>query len=106
MAQSAGGSPYYIRNRVKDALVQPAQIETGTAEVDGTTVDTRTVTLRPFESDPNRDRMAGWADLELRVTMSEAVPGWYLALEAEAPDAEGGGPVYLSTMRFDGLSAQ
>ncbi|MCA1284330.1 hypothetical protein [Salipiger bermudensis] len=106
MAETAGGSPFYIRNRVKEALVQPAEIETGEAEFGGETVATRTVTLRPFLDDPNRDRMMGFGDLELRVTMSEAVPGWYLSLVAEAPGAQGTEEGYVSALRFEQVTEQ
>jgi hypothetical protein len=44
------------------------------------------VVLRPFADDPNRARMGAFADLELSVTMSEAVPGWYHSLLAATPD--------------------
>ncbi|MEM9577772.1 MAG: hypothetical protein AAF999_12250 [Pseudomonadota bacterium] len=97
MAETAGGSPYYIRNRVKDALIQPSDIVEGEAEVAGRTVQTRTIRIYPFLNDPNRDRMKGFGDLELRVTMSDEVPGWYMALVAEAS----GGEVYRSELLFD-----
>lgn len=97
MAEAAGGSPFYIRNRVKDALIQPSDITEGEAVVDGRTVATRTISMYPFLNDPNRDRMQGFGDLELRVTMSEEVPGWYTSLVAEAA----GGDVYRSELLFD-----
>ncbi|MCA0941998.1 hypothetical protein LCM08_19070 [Salipiger pacificus] len=106
MAETAGGSPFYIRNRIKDSLVRPAEVETGEALYGGETIETRTVTLRPFAEDPNRARMQGFGDLELRVTMSEAVPGWYLSLIAEAPGGEGAEGGYLSELRFDEVAAQ
>ncbi len=99
MAEAAGGSPFYIRNRVKDALVSPADIAEGEAVVDGRTVSTRTISLHPFRNDPNKDRMQGFGDLEFRVTMSEAVPGWYVNLVAESS----GGSVYRSELQFEGL---
>jgi hypothetical protein len=101
MAESAGGSSFYIRNRVKDALLRPTDIETGEAEFGGKTVPTQTVRLYPFLDDPNKDRMQGFGDLVLSVTMSEAVPGWYLSLVAEA-DGETE-PVYRSELVFDRL---
>ena len=106
MAETAGGSPFYIRNRIKESLVRPAEVETGQASYGSKTIETRTVTLRPFAEDPNRARMMGFGDLELRVTMSEAVPGWYLSLIAEAPDAEGAQGGYLSELRFDEVAGQ
>lgn len=97
MAEAAGGSPFYIRNRVKDALIQTSDIEEGQAVVAGKTVTTQTIRLYPFADDPNRDRMQGFGDLELRVTMSEEVPGWYMSLVAQAAD------VYKSEISFDRL---
>ena len=105
MAESAGGSPFYIRNRVKEALAQPAAFEEGEAVIDGRNVPTVTVRLKPFENDPNRDRMRGFADLEMRVTMSEEVPGWYLSLVAETAPQSRADTVYRSAVMFEGLEA-
>jgi hypothetical protein len=77
-------------------------VETGVATVDGKTVETYTIRLHPFAEDPNKDRMQGFGDLELSVTMSDAVPGWYLSLTARAAVAEGA-PVYSSEMHFERL---
>jgi hypothetical protein len=99
MAEAAGGSPFYIRNRVKEALVSPSDVDEGEAVVDGRTVPTSTVSLHPFRDDPNQARMGGFGDLELRVTMSEAVPGWYVNLVAESS----GGSVYRSELQFEGM---
>ncbi len=99
MAESAGGSPFYIRNRVKDALVTPSEVQNGEAMYDGKTIRTKTVTLHPFVDDPNRDRMMGFGDLALSVTMSDEVPGWYHSLEANVPGTDG--PVYKSVMQFE-----
>ena len=101
MAEAAGGSPFYIRNRVKDALIRPATIETGTVRWDGAEVPATVVTLRPFEGDPSADRMQGFDRLTLTVTMSEAVPGWYGSLVAEVPGAEGEAPVYRSAITLE-----
>ncbi len=84
MASTAGGSPFYIRNRVKESLIQPSDVEAGQAVVNGETIQTKTIRMEPFAGDPNRDRMRGFGDLVLTVTMSDDVPGWYLSLVAEA----------------------
>jgi len=96
MAEAAGGSPDYIRNRVKEALIQPTDMTAGETIVDGRMVATQTIRMNPFAGDPNIDRMKGFGDLELRVTMSEDVPGWYTHLLAEAS----GGEVYKSELTF------
>ncbi|WP_245306222.1 hypothetical protein [Roseovarius aestuariivivens] len=102
MAETAGGSPFYIRNRVKETLVEPSNVEVGEAMLNGHAVQTKTIRLRPFENDPNRDRMKGFGDLVLSVTMSEDVPGWYLSFEAEVIDSATGEPIYMSVTTFDG----
>lgn len=84
MAGIAGGSPFYIRNRIKDALVNRVAFSEAEAAYGGAQVPVTVAVMRPFENDPNRERMQGFADLTLTATMSEAVPGWYLALEASA----------------------
>ena len=99
MAESAGGSPFYIRNRVKEALIQPSDVEVGEARFDGRVIKTQTIRLYPFEGDKNQERMKGFGDLELRVTMSDEVPGWYLSLVAEAA----GGDLFRSELSFDHL---
>lgn len=102
MAEAAGGSPFYIRNRVKDALIQPSDVQEGEAVIAGKTVATRTIRMHPFADDPNRDQMQGFGDLELRVTMSDAVPGWYMSFVAEASEGE----VYRSELMFDRLDGR
>ncbi|WP_425101096.1 hypothetical protein [Tropicibacter sp. S64] len=97
MAETAGGSPFYIRNRVKEALVQPSEVVEGEADVGGQVVPTRTIVMRPFEGDPNVHKMQGFGALEMTVVMSEAVPGWYVSLSAEAGD------VYSSRMLFEAV---
>ncbi|SFU19131.1 hypothetical protein [Sedimentitalea nanhaiensis] len=106
MAASAGGSPFYIRNRVKEILTEQGEVKTTQSQYEGRTISVQTVRLRPFADDPNRDRMQGFDDLELRVSMSDAVPGWYLSLVAEAPNPTGkGAPTYLLELQFDRLEA-
>lgn len=100
MAETAGGSPYYIRNRVKDALVTPATIEQQQIESDGQTMSASVVTLHPFDGDPNAARMQGFGNLELTVTMSEDVPGWYQSLVAKVP-GDGGDPIYSSVLTLE-----
>ncbi len=101
MAESAGGSPHYIRNRVKEALVRPTDAEIGEAMYQGQMVETQTIRMRPFEEDPNTERMQGFGALELKVVMSDDVPGWYLMLAADA--GAGAENVYHSEIAFDRL---
>lgn len=86
MATLTGGSPFYIRNRIKDALrAGGAPTEVSEAYAGGTVV-AQAVILRPFEADPNRDRMGDFAELTLRFVVSPTVPGHLVSLSADTPD--------------------
>ena len=89
VAQETGGSPFYIRNRIKESLLTTVPVIEAALPFDGEEIATRQITLRPFADDPNRDRLGGYADLALRFTLSDEAPGWYLSLAAEAPGADG-----------------
>lgn len=86
MATLTGGNPHYIRNRIKDAVFRGGSVQ----REGGVT----TVVARPFDGDPNAERMGGFAALELRFVMGE---------DATAPIremvAETGQPVAVETPR-------
>lgn len=63
MASLTGGSPFYIRNRIRDALV-----EGGDMTRDG---GTASASFRPFATDPNAGRMRGFDTLTLTFVMSD-----------------------------------
>lgn len=63
MAAISGGSPYYIRNRLKDAVFRGGElVEEGGAKV---------AVFRPFRDDPNKARMGVFEQLELRFVMDD-----------------------------------
>jgi len=86
MATISGGSPFYIRNRIKDSLRTGGEATSGSRDFGGRTIAVQEVTLRPFAQDPNRARMGAFADLTLRFVVSDAVPGHFLMLSADTPD--------------------
>jgi hypothetical protein len=75
VGEATGGSPFYLRNRMKDAMRGGLALENGV------------VAFRPFAEDPNRTRLGAFADLEIRIAVDEAAPGMLRALRAETPDA-------------------
>jgi hypothetical protein len=82
MAEATGGSPYYIRNRIREALVAS---DLGTAEGEA-----RQVTLTPFAADPNRGKMGDFGDLAIRLRFDPDAPGRILELSADTAAADGG----------------
>lgn len=85
VAQATGGSPTYIRNRMRDALAGPGEVTATSETWEGTSIEATEVVLRPFEDDPHGAALGAFADLTLRMVVSEAVPGWYLSVGAAAP---------------------
>lgn len=83
MADATGGSPFYIRNRMREALVA-AEVEVGPGD------EPVTVTMQPFENDVNRGRMGIFADLVIGVRFAPENPGRLLELSADtAPVGDG-----------------
>ncbi|MRX51556.1 hypothetical protein GI374_14125 [Paracoccus sp. S-4012] len=78
MAALAGGSPFYIRNRIKEALRR------GGAVVDSPDGG-RIVILSPFAGDRNADRMRGFDRLTLQIGLAPQPGAPIRSLEAEAP---------------------
>ncbi|MBP1807428.1 hypothetical protein [Rubellimicrobium aerolatum] len=85
ISEATGGSPFYIRNRIRDALAGEVAVAAVTVPWDGGTVEATEVALSPFATDAHRADLGRFADLEIRVVVSESVPGWYHSIRAEAP---------------------
>lgn len=88
MAETSGGSPFYIRNRLREAFVAAELGEAAAAAAPEGEVQAHRVEIRPFEKDPNRPRMGEFADLLLVFTITPE--GRLLSLSADTPSEEGG----------------
>ena len=75
--RATGGSPFYIRNRLKEAF---AKGEVGTGEAG------QTILMRPFDGDRNAQRMGPFASLEIEMTLEETRPGMFGNLTARVRD--------------------
>ncbi|WP_017998672.1 hypothetical protein [Paracoccus sp. N5] len=89
MAALTGGSPFYIRNRLKDALFRGGEVR----REDGATV----AVFVPFRGDKNSARMMGFETLELRFTLGEPKAP-IRAMAARTGPLAGGQPAYDSAM--------
>lgn len=105
MAEATGGSPFYIRNRMREALAADVPLEPVELTVDGAPAAAVAATFRPFAADPNRGAMGGFGDLALTLTMSDAVPGDFARLEAKAADPAGE-PVFAETVTFSRIEGE
>lgn len=93
VSEATGGSDFYLRNRIKDALRAPQDVREVQVDWQGQTVGATEIVLSPFVGDPNLDKLSLYGDLEIRLIVAEGVPGWYHTLQAEAGDG-----AYASTL--------
>ena len=89
VASATGGSPFYLRNRMREALSQ------GLAE------DGDRLVMRPFQNDANRARLGAFADMALSFELSKATPGMIVAMRAQAGPADA--PIYAEEIRYEAL---
>ena len=84
MTEITGGSPFYIRNRLREALGKPDLGPATAVATSGTTATAHEIILRPFAEDKMRDRMGAFAELTLRFVVAPDQPGRILAMSADA----------------------
>ncbi len=89
VSRATGGSPFYIRNRIRESFGN-AKIE----NANGARGNAQDVVLQPFVEDRNRARLAAFADIELRLRIDPDAPGMLALLSASVPvaDAQSGTP--------------
>jgi hypothetical protein len=91
VAELSGGSPFYIRNRFKEALLEVAPTEAVIVSFEGSEIAAERIVLHPLAGDGHA-AAAGFDNVELEITVSPEVPGWYHTLAATGgPEARGFG---------------
>ena len=89
MAVALRGSPYYLRNRIREALGEATVAESARLLFEGREVDGWRVAVSPFESDRNRDKLREFAVKRYEFTLSDAVPGRLLEMRAVTRRGDG-----------------
>jgi len=105
MAQSTGGSPFYLRNRIKDSLRSGGTVENVTVKINGEDIKAQDVVFRPFMQDPNAPKMGDFARLELHFVVAQSVPGGFVRFQAATPDRDGK-RLYREVIEYATLSRQ
>ena len=105
MARATGGSEFYIRNRIKEAFGGGGTVEAVQLDVNGETVDAERIVFEPFANDRNRDRMGEFADLTLRFTVSDTLPGDVIRFIATTGGTKGD-VAYRETFAFQEIQKE
>lgn len=82
MAAATGGSPFYIRNRLREALLA-ADVS---PQADGRVF----ARLTPFAADPNIGKLGAFGSLALHLTFDPAHPEVIFSLKADTATGAGG----------------
>lgn len=91
MNKALGGSPYYFRNRLREALAGKTPAEPVKVTYAGKEIDGWKVVLKPFLDDQqNRGRLKEFAGRIYELTFSDGVPGGLYALKTTTPKVDGG----------------
>lgn len=99
MAKLTGGSVFYIRNRIREALGAQDAVKEMTVAYAGRDVPARELTFQPFRGDKNAAKMgAAFADLTITFVMSDDVPGEFSRMRAVTGQGADGAPVMDLTL--------
>ncbi|MBS9478021.1 hypothetical protein [Ancylobacter radicis] len=104
MAQLSKGSPFYLRNRLREHLasgtVEPTRFEFG-----GKTVDGWKLIMRPFAEDPNKDKLQELAQRRYEFLFSDEVPGGLYAIRVVTPAKDGASNIIETSLTLTGSTS-
>jgi hypothetical protein len=106
MRQRIGGRAEYFKARVAEALRNAVNVEETKIEVDGKQVSATRVTFKPFEKDPNAEKLELFRTKVYELTLSEAVPGEVVELRTAVfdPASTDNKPVMEEKLSYDHIS--
>lgn len=98
------GSPFYIRNRFKDAFAKGGTVTRSKLEFGGQEISAVTIEYRPFKDDENKEKLgAAFENLAVIFTLSGAVPGQFLSMTTKAET--GGKQFFIEDVRFTNVTS-
>ena len=101
MSRILRGSPYYIRNRIKDALGGTTLAESARFIFEGREIEGWRVAVSPFAQDRNRHKLREYSAKRYEFTVSDAVPGGVYELRTSKPGVDGA-PMVENRLAFEG----
>lgn len=104
MAQLSKGSPFYIRNRVRDHLAD-GTVEPARFSYDGREIEGWKLSMKPFAGDPNKDKLQELAGRHYEFLFSEQVPGGIYAIRVVTPAKDGASNIIETSLTLTGAAA-
>jgi hypothetical protein len=85
-----GGIPAYFRNKIRKAMREDAKIEQIRIQHDGREISAHKITLVPFKSDPNMQRVPEYQNTIYEFIVSDEVPGGIVSISSTIPGSQPG----------------
>ena len=104
MAQLSKGSPFYIRNRVRDHLAD-GTVEPARFTYDGREIEGWKLSMQPFAGDPNKDKLQELAGRHYEFLFSDQVPGGIYAIRVVTPAKDGTSNIIETSLTLTGAAA-
>ena len=86
----SGGNQPYLKGRFRDAFLDKAKIEPVKFDFGGKSVEGYTITMVPFDGDPNVHKMAGFEKSKFTITFSKDVPGYFYKMDSDIFSSQAG----------------
>ena len=100
MSRTLHGSPYYIRNRIREALGETTLAEPARMTFSGREVEGWRVSVTPFAQDRNRDKLREYAAKRYEFLLSNEVPGSLYEVRMVTPGTDGA-PLVEDRLAFE-----
>lgn len=100
MSKIVGGGEPYLRNRIRYAFVDKAEVAPVSFEFEGKQVEGTRVTLTPFLGDDHRAELKEFEFKRYEFTLSPDVPGAVYRIRSVVPQAGGDKPLFEDMVTF------
>lgn len=100
MSRILHGSPFYIRNRIREALGEATLAEPAPFTFENREVEGWRVAVSPFARDRNRDKLREYAAKRYEFILSGAVPGGLYEMRMVTPNRDGS-PLVEDRLAFE-----
>jgi hypothetical protein len=103
MHERLGLSATWLRNRIREALVDRASITEASFALDGQSLPARRILLHPFADQDRLERLPSLRNKSYAFTLCDAVPGTLAEIRIEMPaDPAAGAPDFTQRILFTG----
>lgn len=102
----SGGGALYFRNRIRSSLAEKElEVISSKQQLNGQTIEIRTISFKPFQSDPNLAATPHLQEAVLSIKLSDDILAGLQQISIESPKPEGAQP-FKQTLTFNPQPAE